>query len=78
MSEDNGSRAELEAQQAELRETIAGLQEDAEAKMLDGLVIDRILTDQLIVDPSVVDFDDYVQADWMCQLVGRQWQSCRA
>lgn len=69
LSEDNGSRAELEAQQAELRETIAGLQEDAEAKMLDGLVIDRILTDQLIVDPSVVDFDDYVQADWMCQMV---------
>lgn len=69
LTEDNGSRAELEAQQAELRETIAGLQEDAEAKMLDGLVIDRILTDQLIVDPSVVDFDDYVQADWMCQMV---------
>ena len=69
LAEDDGSRAELEAKQAELRETIAGLQEDAEAKMLDGLVIDRILTDQLIIDPSVVDFEDYVQADWMCQTV---------
>ena len=69
LAEDDGSRAELEAKQAELRETIAGLQEDAEAKMLDGLVIDRILTDQLIIDPSVVDFEDYVQVDWMCQTV---------
>ena len=69
LAEDDGSRAELEAKKAELRETIAGLQEDAEAKTLDGLVIDRILTDQLIIDPSVVDFDDYVQADWMCQMV---------
>ena len=69
LAEDDGGRAELEAKQAELRETIAGLQEDAEAKMLDGLVIDRILTDQLIIDPSVVDFEDYVQADWMCQTV---------
>lgn len=69
LSEDDAGRQELEVRQKELLESIKGLQEDAEAKTLDGLVIDRILTDQLIIDPSVVDFEDYVQADWMCQIV---------
>lgn len=69
LAEDDAGRTELEVRQQELIESIKGLQEDSEAKALDGLVIDRILTDQLIVDPSVVDFEDYVQADWMCQVV---------
>ena len=67
--QDDDGRAELEAQKAELEETIKGLQSESEPLVLEGLVIDRVLTDQLIIDPTVVDFDDYVQADWMCQMV---------
>lgn len=60
---------QLKEEREELLQTIEGLKADVEAKQLDGLVIDRILTDQLIIDPTIIDFEDYPQADWMCQIV---------
>ena len=52
-----------------------GLEADAEARRVDGLVIDRVLTDQLIIDPTIAEFDDYAQADWMCQVVPMRRQT---
>lgn len=69
LSDDDFDRDALEVKRLQLEQTIEGLKRDAEAKRVDGLVIDRVLTDQLIIDPSVVEFDDYVQADWMAQLI---------
>lgn len=69
LSDDDLDREALEVKRLQLEQTIEGLKRDAEAKRVDGLVIDRVLTDQLIIDPSVVEFDDYVQADWMAQLI---------
>lgn len=69
LHEDDQGYEQLKEEREELQETIKGLQSDTEAKQLDGLVIDRILTDQLIIDPTIVDFEDYPQADWMCQIV---------
>ncbi len=69
LAEDDDGRQELQATKAELEQTIQGLMSDAEAKRLDGLIIDRPLTDQLLIDPTVIEFDDYAQADWMAQII---------
>lgn len=69
MAGDSNDRDQLELQRAQLMQTVEGLKQDAEAKQMDGLVIDRVLTDQLVIDPSVTEFDDYTQADWLCQLI---------
>lgn len=69
MTDTDAGCEELRATKAELEQTIAGLLKDVEARRMDGLVIDRVLTDQLIFDPSIVDFDDYDQADWMAQVI---------
>lgn len=69
LADDDAGRDRAELIKAQLTQTVDGLKRDAEASRRDGLVIDRVLTDQLIIDPSVTDFDDYVQADWMCQVV---------
>ena len=36
---------------------------------LQGLVIDRVMTEHLLIDPSIAEFWDYEQADWMAQVV---------
>lgn len=69
LADTDESCEQVKAQRAELQQTVQGLLADAEAKRMDGLVIDRIMTDQLLIDPSVVEFEDYSQADWMAQIV---------
>lgn len=66
--EDEQSRAEEEAKLAELHETIAGLEERAEVVTAEGLVIDRILTENILIDPSVAEFEDYIDSDWIMQI----------
>lgn len=65
----------LEVLRKQLEQTVKGLEADAEARRVDGLVIDRVLTDQLIIDPTIAEFDDYAQADWMCQVVPMRRQT---
>lgn len=65
----------LEVLRKQLEQTVKGLEADAEARRVDGLVIDRVLTDQLIIDPTIAEFDDYTQADWMCQVVPMRRQT---
>ena len=67
--EDPDHRCELEAKRAELNELMASLNVKVEVTAAEGLVIDRVLTDHLLIDPSVVEFDDYRDADWMAQIV---------
>lgn len=69
IADDDAEHDRLEVLRTQLQQTVEGLKHDAEAHRMDGLVIDRILTDQLIIDPTVVQFEDYTQADWMCQVV---------
>lgn len=66
---------QLEVLRKQLEQTVKGLEADAEARRVDGLVIDRVLTDQLIIDPTIAEFDDYAQADWMCQVVPMRRQT---
>lgn len=69
IADDESEHDRLEVLRSQLEQTVEGLKHDAEARRMDGLVIDRILTDQLIIDPTVTQFEDYTQADWMCQVV---------
>jgi len=63
IEEDDDSRCELEAKQAELEQQIAAITEQAEVKVISGLAIDRVLTeDMFILDDTLYDFDGYVQA----------------
>ena len=66
--EDDGNQND-KGKKEEIWETMAALQERAEVGRTEGLVIDRVLTENLLVDPSIAEFWDYEQADWMVQIV---------
>ena len=53
----------------ELEELIKSLQEQSEVQSAEGLVIDRVLTENLLIDPSICEFWDYTDADWICQII---------
>ncbi len=53
----------------ELAELIKSLQEQSEVQSAEGLVIDRVLTENLLIDPSICEFWDYTDADWICQII---------
>lgn len=58
-----------DAKRAELEELVRSLQEQSEVQSAEGLVIDRVLTENLLIDPSICEFWDYTDADWMCQVI---------
>ena len=58
-----------DAKRAELEELIKSLQEQSEVQSAEGLVIDRVLTENLLIDPSICEFWDYTDADWICQII---------
>lgn len=66
---EEGGHGEQERMEAELKETVAALHEKAEVVKAEGIVIDRILTEHILIDPSIAEFWDYEQADWMIQVV---------
>ena len=67
--DDPSQRQHHEAKHAELKELLQSLAEQAEVANTEGLVIDRVLTENLLIDPSVCEFWDYTDADWICQIV---------
>jgi hypothetical protein len=67
--EDPDQRQAQEANLEELRQLMAALKEQVEVVAAEGLVIDRVLTDNLLIDPSVCEFFDYRDADWLCQII---------
>ncbi|MDH6241148.1 5'(3')-deoxyribonucleotidase [Polynucleobacter sphagniphilus] len=58
-----------DVKRAELEELIKSLQEQPEVQSAEGLVIDRVLTENLLIDPSICEFWDYTDADWICQII---------
>ena len=54
---------------SELEEQLLGVREHSEVWAAEGLVIDRVLTENLLIDPSICEFWDYTDADWMCQVI---------
>ena len=58
-----------EATKAELQQTLEALKEQVEVVAAEGMTIDRVLTEHLLVDPSVTEFWDYPQADYLIQLI---------
>lgn len=67
--EDPQQRGDMEAKKAELQQLMQSLQEQVEVVAAEGLVIDRVLTDNLLIDPSVCEFSEYPDADWLCQII---------
>jgi hypothetical protein len=67
--DDPVQRADQELAKAELEEALAGLHEHAEVVAGEGMVLDRLLTEHIIIDPSVAEFDDYVDGDFMVQKI---------
>lgn len=67
--QDEQQRGDLETKKAELEQMMAGLREQVEVVAAEGLVIDRVLTDNLLIDPSVCEFSEYLDADWLCQII---------
>jgi hypothetical protein len=67
--QDDDQRHHHDAKRAELEQLIKSLQEQSEVHSAEGLVIDRVLTENLLIDPSICEFWDYTDADWMCQVI---------
>ncbi|MBU3641745.1 hypothetical protein [Polynucleobacter sp. Fuers-14] len=67
--QENDQRHHHDAKRAELEELIKSLQEQSEVQSAEGLVIDRVLTENLLIDPSICEFWDYTDADWICQII---------
>lgn len=67
--DDPDARSEQETIQAELEQTIAGLEEQVEVVAAEGLVIDRVLSEHLLIDPAITEFWDYQDADFLIQLI---------
>lgn len=67
--DDPGAKGEQEAIKQELEQTMAGLNEKVEIVAGEGITVDRVLTEHLLVDPSVAEFWDYKQADYIIQLI---------
>lgn len=67
--QDASQRNHHEAKLSELEEQLLGVQEQSEVQSAEGLVIDRVLTENLLIDPSVCEFWDYTDADWLCQVI---------
>lgn len=67
--EDTHGAENEEGMREDIGQTMAALEEKAEVGRTEGLVIDRVLTENLLVDPSIAEFWDYEQADWIIQIV---------
>ena len=67
--EDGSQKKHHEEKEIELEEQLLGIHEQSEVWSAEGLVIDRVLTENLLIDPSVCEFWDYTDADWMCQVI---------
>ena len=67
--QENDQRHHHDAKRAELEELIKSLQEESEVQSAEGIVIDRVLTENLLIDPSICEFWDYTDADWICQII---------
>ncbi|QWE02040.1 hypothetical protein [Polynucleobacter sp. JS-JIR-II-b4] len=67
--EDGSQKKYYEEKEIELEEQLLGIHEQSEVWSAEGLVIDRVLTENLLIDPSVCEFWDYTDADWMCQVI---------
>lgn len=74
IDEGDDSREELEAKQAELEQQLTALQQRAEVAVVEGLVIDRILTeDVFLIDDTIYSFDQIDQAE---AIAHRVWMTC--
>jgi hypothetical protein len=67
--QEDDQRHHHDAKRTELEELIKSLQEQTEVQSAEGLVIDRVLTENLLIDPSICEFWDYTDADWICQII---------
>ena len=67
--QEDSQRHHHDAKRAELEELIKSLQEQSEVQSAEGLAIDRVLTENLLIDPSICEFWDYTDADWICQII---------
>jgi hypothetical protein len=67
--QDASQRNHHEEKLSELEEQLFGGREQSEVWAAEGLVIDRVLTENLLIDPSICEFWDYTDADWMCQVI---------
>ncbi len=63
------NRTDLDAKKEEYQNLMKSLSEQLEVVAAEGVVIDRIFPENLLIDPTVIDFFDYEQAGWMCQII---------
>src|SRR5690606_14443868 len=67
--DDPDARAEQEAVKAELEQTMAALNEKVEVVAGEGMTLDRVLSENLLLDPSIAEFWDYKDSDYMIELI---------
>ena len=76
--EDSEQRQQAEAKREELRHLLDSLHKQVEVVASEGVAIDRVRIEHLLIDPSVEEFFDYREADWMAQAIPMKKSAAKA
>ena len=69
LEENDGTVDEYRAKREELFLSMQSLQKQVEASISYGVAIDHVLIDDLLIDPTVREFSDYPNANWIAQKI---------
>lgn len=69
LEEGDDSIEEYKAKREELFLSMQSLQKQVEASISYGVAIDHVLIDDLLIDPTVREFSDYPNANWIAQKI---------
>lgn len=69
LEDDDTSIEEYEAKRLELRNVVDALNQKVEATMAMGFALDHVLIDSLLFDPSIRQFSDYPNSNWIAEKI---------
>ena len=68
-ADETGSVEEYQAKRQELVDSMTSIEQRLEASVASGVAIDHVLIDDLLIDPTVREFSDYPNANWIAQRI---------
>ncbi len=68
-ADDTNSLEEYQAKRQELVNSMTSIEKRLEASIACGVAIDHVLIDDLLIDPTVREFSDYPNANWIAQRI---------
>lgn len=67
--EDPTAKADHEEKLAELKRTMAAMEQQTEVVAAEGITISKLLTEHILVDPGVAEFEDYAHGEFIAERI---------